>query len=474
MTSLAVAQKVKDYDYTFKVKGLKVGDTCMVAYYLGTKQYIKDTLVVPKSEIVNFKGSELDGGIYLFVVPGMKYFEFLAVEPKVSMETDMGSMIPSMKVKASEENTIFFDYLKFIETKHKEAEPLKAEKDNPSTSPERKAELELLLAGIDKQVKNHHDRVVKEHQGKFVSKLLHASQEPEVPKAPMGMEPEKAKEWQFRKYKSEYLDFVDFSDERMLRTPIIQNKIKEYLNRLTVQHPDSIILSVEDIMLRAQANKEVFKFCVITITNMWANSKQMCFDKIYVHMAGNYYVSGRADWVDSTQMSKIKDRYYKMLYNTCGRKAVNLVMQDMNGQPASLYTVDANYTVLVFWAYDCGHCKKEMPQLAEFLKEYSQHGVKVFAVSTKEELDKWKDFIQEKGMGDFINVADPENKTNFRIFYDIYSTPVIYLLDKDKNILAKRLDIYNLKKYLNHELGLPEPPAPEGGSNGEVPHEDDH
>lgn len=466
------AQKLANYDYSFKVKGLAEGDTVMLAYYLGTKQYIKDTTVVPKGGLVSFKGTDLDAGVYLFVLPGMKYFEFLAVEPKVVMESDTSSLVGLMKVKTSEENTIFFDYLKYIETKQKEAKDLQTEKATATEA--RKAEIDKRSAALDAEVKAQRDKVINDNKGKFVSKLLLASVDPEVAKAPEGMTPEQVKDYQFRKYKAAYLQNVDFSDERLLRTPVIQNKIKEYLNRLTVQHPDSIILSIEDIMVRAQANPEVFKFCVITITNMWSNSKQMCFDKIYVHMAGSYYVSGRATWVDSTQLSKIKDRYYKMLYNTCDRKAVNLVMQDINGNPTSLYNVDAKYTVLAFWAWDCGHCKKEMPQLAEFYKEYEKYGVKVFAVSTKEEIDKWKEFIAEKGLGGFINAIDPENKTNFRVFYDIYSTPVIYLLDKDKRILAKRLDIFNLKKYLHHDLGLPEPkedPAEKSDPNNkEVEH----
>jgi peroxiredoxin len=450
------AQKLATYDFSFRAKGLNEGDTCMLAYYLGTKQYIKDTVVVPKGGLVNFKGTDLEGGIFLFVVPGMKYFEFLAVEPKVVLETDVANMVGMMKVKTSEENTIFFDYLKFIESKQKQAELLKKEKET-ATDKARKDAIDKELSQLDVDVKAYRDKTINDNKGKFVSKLLYASQEPEVAKAPEGMSAEDVKVYQFRNYKAEYLKYVDFSDDRLLRTPIIQNKIKEYLNRLTVQHPDSIILSIEDIMQRAQANHDVFKFCVITITNMWSNSKQMCFDKIYVHMAGNYYVSGRADWVDSTQLSKIKDRYYKMLYNTCDRKAVNLMLQDVDEKPVSLYGVDAKYTILVFWAWDCGHCKKEMPQLVELLKAYQQYDVKVMAVSTKEEIDKWKDFIKEKGMENFINASDPQNKTNFRVFYDIYSTPVIYLLDKDKKILAKRLDIFNLKKYLNHELGLPEP-----------------
>lgn len=467
------AQKISNYDYSFKVKGLNPGDTCMIAYYLGTKQYIKDTLIVPKSGIVNAKGTDLDGGIYLFVVPGMNYFEFLASEPKISLETELNNLVPSMKVKTSVENTIFFDYLKYLDIKQKESESIK--KEIEATKDEaQKASLTEKQKAIDKDVKAYRDDVIAKNKGSLVSKLLYASLEPELGEVPEGLSEEERKIYQFREYKSKYLDFVDFSDERMLRTPILQNKIKDYLNRLTVQHPDSIILSIEDIMRRAQSNDEVFKFCVITITNMWAGSKQMCFDKIYVHMAGNYYVSGRASWVDSTQMSKIKDRYYKMMYNTCERTAVNLVMEDTQGKRIALNDVKAKFTVMVFWAYDCGHCKKEMPQLVDFYKEYSKYDVKMFTVSTKEDTAKWLEFIKAKGMEDWINTYDPGNKTNFRVFYDIYSTPVIYLLDENKKIMAKRIDVYNLKRLLAHELGLPMPEEEPGQSGGEDHEGDEH
>ncbi len=460
LSSSIQAQQIQTFDYTFKIKGLKAGDTCMIANYLGTKQYIKDTLVVPKSGIVNYKGKDLDGGIYLFVVPGMKYFEFLAAEPKISMETDLNDLVPAMKVKVSNENKVFFDYLKFVEDKQKEGEKIKADLGKEKAEP-KIAELKARMGEIESEVKAYRENVIKNNSDKFVSKLLHASQEPELSEVPAGTSPEDAKLLQFKEYKGKYLDFVDFSDERMLRTPILQNKIKDYLTRLTVQHPDSIILSIEDIMNRAQSNTEVFKYCVITITNMYAGSKQMCFDKIYVHMAGTYYVSGQATWVDSTQMSKIKDRYYKMMYNTCQRTAVNLVLKDTEDKPIALSDVKGKYTVLIFWAYDCGHCKKEMPQLVEFYKKYKEHGVKMFTVTTKNDKEKWKTFLKEKGMEDWINGYDPENKTNFRVFYDIYSTPVIYLLDEDKKILAKRLDIHNLERLLSHELGLPMPEEPE-------------
>jgi thiol-disulfide isomerase/thioredoxin len=456
-TPAHAAAPLENYDVTFKVKGINQGDTCMIAYYLGTKQYIKDTIIAGPGGLVRYQGAEkLDGGLYLFVMPGMVYFEFLFVEPKFSMETDKADPIMAMKIKGSPENQAFFNYLQFLNGRQKTVKELQDKKAATKDSVQIKA-LDAQIAALDKEVRTFRDTELSTHKDKFFAKLMRASMEPDVPPLPVGLSPEEGKRFQFNAYKKVYLDGIDWSDERLLRSPIIQNKVKEYLERLTVEHPDSIILSADHILSLAEANKEIFKFCVITITNMYAGTKKMCFDKIYVHMAGNYYVNGRAEWVDSTQMAKIKDRYYKMLYNDCERKAINLRLQDMEGKPFDVYGVNAKYTVLIFWAYDCGHCKKEIPAWYEFYKEYKKHGVEVVAVSTKEDLPKWKEFVKEKGLNDWLNGADPDNKTNFRILYDIYSTPVIYLLDEDKKIMGKRLDIANMKRVLHHELGLPEP-----------------
>jgi thiol-disulfide isomerase/thioredoxin len=451
------AETVDNYDVTFKVKGINAGDTCMIAYYLGTKQYIRDTVLAGPGGLVRYQGNDkLEGGLYLFVMPGMQYFEFLFVEPKFSMETDKADPIMAMKVKGSPENQAFFTYLQFLQTRQKKVKELQDQKAATKDSVLIK-DIDAQSLALDKEVRAFRDTELTTHKEKFFAKLMRASSEPELPPLPVGLSPEEAKKFQFNAYKSVYLNGIDWQDDRLLRSPIIQTKIKEYLERLTVEHPDSIIVSADYILRLAEVNKDIFKFCVITITNMYAGTKKMCFDKIYVHMAGNYYVNGRAEWVDSTQMSKIKDRYYKMLYNDCDRKATNLRLQDLDAKPFDTYGINAKYTVLIFWAYDCGHCKKEMPLWHKFYKEYKKYGVEVVAISTKEDLPKWKEFIQEKGLTEWRNGADPENKTNFRTLYDIYSTPVIYLLDEDKVIIGKRLDIANMKRVIHHELGLPEP-----------------
>ncbi|MBP6426310.1 MAG: DUF5106 domain-containing protein, partial [Bacteroidia bacterium] len=66
------------------------------------------------------------------------------------------------------------------------------------------------------------------------------------------------------------------------------------------------------------------------------------------------------------------------------------------------------------------------------------------------DIELWKKFIRDNKLK-WINVSDLYNNTNFRNYYDIYSTPVIYLLDEKKNIIAKRLDTDKVRDFIENE-----------------------
>ena len=64
------------------------------------------------------------------------------------------------------------------------------------------------------------------------------------------------------------------------------------------------------------------------------------------------------------------------------------------------------------------------------------------------EYDEWIQFIEENAIDDWINAYDPYGWSKFRDKYDIYSTPTIYILDKDKKIIAKRLDVEKIQEFI--------------------------
>lgn len=71
------------------------------------------------------------------------------------------------------------------------------------------------------------------------------------------------------------------------------------------------------------------------------------------------------------------------------------------------------------------------------------------AFTSKRIPTEWFKYIKEKELN-WINVADLDLKSNFRAYYDIYSTPVIYVLDRNKKIIAKRIDVENLGDFLTN------------------------
>ena len=134
-----------------------------------------------------------------------------------------------------------------------------------------------------------------------------------------------------------------------------------------------------------------------------------------------------------------------------GTKVKNIVLNDSLGIPHSLYDVKSKYTVLYFWDPDCGHCQKITPKLKESYDKIKSKGVQVFAVCTEVEIDKWKKFIREKDLN-WINVADPELHNNFRHDFDITTTPQIFLLDENKNIIAKKIEVDTMNDILEKKF----------------------
>ena len=422
----------------------------MLAYYFGGKQYAVDTAVVNNGSFT-FTGNEnLKGGIYLIVMSDNKYFDLIVSEQHFSFTTDFDNLIGAMVFTNSIENPPFYNYLNFITKMQKEVTPLRQKID--LSKGDEKVELQKEIDKIDLEVKKYRKEFIKINDDKFFSKIVIATTEPIIPKAPKGAD----KSFQFRYYKKHFWDNIDFSDERMLRTPIFFNKMDQFLEKLTAKHPDSINISADILIENSRANKDIFQYVVSYITSTYERSKIMGMDAVFVHMVEKYYITNQCEWVDSTQLVKISDRAQKIAPNLIGRKASEFLdfysrpfMKDTLGVFHTLEEIKADYTVLVFYGPTCGHCKKEIPKIKNDVDSLISIGynIKTFAVATEFDLSEWKKFINDQKTGSWINVADinhddegnPVASSDWRDKYDIYSTPVVYLLDKEKKIIAKRI-----------------------------------
>lgn len=441
-----------------KFKNLKNSE-CYLGFHYGNNKYIKDTATVDSKGMAVFKSENaLLGGIYLIIIPSRNYFELVVSEPLISVETDTSDFIESMKIIESEENKEFYGYMSFMKESMDKRNELDKKIQAASAKNDEKAkkEYEAQKDELNDAIIKYRKDLVEQKPDLFWSKIVYAMQEPE-PREKLENEADTTYgRYIYNFYQLHYFDHIDFSDNRFLRTPIYEGMVLRYMDKLTMRHPDSIKFAAARVIDKTLADTELFKYTLVKLFNKYAQSKYMGMDAVFVFLAERYYLSGKAYWSDSTQLAKIWERVYKLSSNLIGMKARNLEMEDTGHVVHSLYDVDSRYTVVIFWDPECGHCKKELPVLKKLYNMTDRDSLEVFAVYVGTDLKSWRKFIKENNHS-WISVADPENKTNFRMTYDVFSTPVIYLLNNKKIIEAKRIAVEDIDRIINSLEGKPVP-----------------
>jgi peroxiredoxin len=173
----------------------------------------------------------------------------------------------------------------------------------------------------------------------------------------------------------------------------------------------------------------------------------MGFDEIFVHMVDNYYTTGEAYWADSTVVISLAKRADALRDILIGSVAPELILIDTNFNFRSLHHSDSPYMIVMFYEHDCGHCKKEISELKNWLSEDSL-GLQIFAVCTDTSINKWKKFIVKEKLN-WINVNGTRSVTaDYHTLYDIRSTPTLFLLNEQKEIIAKRILAAQMKPFL--------------------------
>jgi hypothetical protein len=266
-----------------------------------------------------------------------------------------------MKIKGSVENTLFFDYLKYINPRGLKADSLQKELANAKSKSDTTA-IRGQMEKVNKEVMTYREEIVKNNPKTFVAVLFKAM----MVKEPTQEEVDNAKAkgdstFRYKFHKQHFWDNIDFSDDRISRTPIFHQKLKEYFTSMIYPQVDSINKEADWLVAKAKANKELFKYVVWYITTTHETSQLMGADAVYVHMGRKYYQTGQAYWVDTATLKKIVDRINILEPLLIGKRAPQLILADSNKKYHALHNVKAKYTIVYFWDPNCGHCQKETP-----------------------------------------------------------------------------------------------------------------
>lgn len=455
--SISNAYAQEGYNIEVKIKGFENQDA-ILGYYSNKSMYVTDTVQFNALGVAQFKNSKnLPGGIYLIYLPNGKYFDFMIdKDQSFAMKTDSTDLIGNLTVEGASDTKLFTDYQQFISAKQSKAAPLN-EKVKTETDPSKKIELQSQLAQIDEEVKSYWKESVEKYPNTFFAAFIKGLQDPLPPEFVIPdyvQNKDSAQQMMnYLFYSRHYFDNIDLTDQRFLRTPYFAHKLDGFFDRMLVQNPDTLSQAAIRLIEKTKSNKEMFQFVTQYLFNKFNDNKIMGMENAMVALADKYYLNGKAEWASEEFLDKLKKHIVAIRPTLIGKKAHDLRMESLTGEVFRLHEVNAEVTVLIFYEPSCGHCKKDIPKLYKTIFEpYRTKGVQVFAVYSLNDKEEWQKFINEHEMFDWINVYDPYHETNFRSYFDIRATPMIYILDKNKKIVGKRLDIDQMPGFIDYLL----------------------
>ena len=442
------ATSFAQYDIQGKIKGLSNSEVYLAHYFGYNQQVIKDTVKSNEDGEFRFKGSEtLPKGLYLISFLKSKYIDVVIEDANFSFSLDTTDILNTISFRNSDENTAFYTFQRKMNV-------LYSALNKPNLPADRKKSLLSELQQFQKQWKLDNKEL-------FVSKLIESSFDPEIPVYNGALKSKsdstKMQIYQYHYYKKHYFDVLDLGDERMVRTPFLQRKLERFFGDLVVQNPDSIAREADLILAKAK-NSEVRRYIIYKIASTYENNPILGTDGAFVHLAEKYYIGEPALW-DTSTVRRMKERIAIIKPLLIGKSFPKMHLTDVTGKEINISSLPFKYTVVFIYDPDCSHCKQETPKLVALSDYFKSKNIGVIASSIVRDKEAWKKFIAEFKIGSWINGIDihlnpqsgkEEYYTDFRNTFDVYSTPVVYVLDQNKKIVGKRIPVENIKEFIEY------------------------
>lgn len=259
--------------------------------------------------------------------------------------------------------------------------------------------------------------------------------------------------------KKHFFDGINLKDARLLRNPFLENRISTYFNTFVSVTPEAVTQEITQLLNQTDLpNGEVFKYLSLHFIDLYSEPKIMGMDRVFINIYNTYFKNKEYPWLQLKQKEFFKFKVSSIKDNLVGNKGRNLFMLTQDQKRIDLYDIKAKYTVVAFWDPTCGHCATEIPKILQlYNSEWKQKGVVVFAINNNtNEMVKWKEFIEKEKLSDWANVYPATTVTgnytkedvDFQTLYNVRQTPVVYLLDQDKKIIAKKVGVENYTKII--------------------------
>jgi len=120
-----------------------------------------------------------------------------------------------------------------------------------------------------------------------------------------------------------------------------------------------------------------------------------------------------------------------------GSKAPDISSKTVSGKEFTLSNMKSGYTLVIFWATWCEHCRNFMPRLSKDMSLFKQANMDIVSVSVDNDKTVLHSFLKENPFP-WETICDYKGWDGEIVDkYAIYATPMMFIIDKDMKIVSK-------------------------------------
>lgn len=248
-------------------------------------------------------------------------------------------------------------------------------------------------------------------------------------------------------FRSEFLRQINFNDTTLLYTSVYTDKVFRYIQMFMQrdasprENEANCIRALDQIVPLMDVNPTIQQHILqFLITGF----ESMRMEEVLAHISSNYLQQCGSS---SEIIKKRLEGYSKM---AIGQKVPDFTVSDIQNTPVNLYSNISPYMLILFWHTGCGHCQILMDQLPILSEKglFSKHQIKIIGISIDENREDWEKFSADYKL-DWTNThTEGSFESPVANDYNLFATPTMFLIDSDHNIIAKPTTLNELEKNI--------------------------
>lgn len=424
------------------------GKTVYLLSYYGERKSLMDSVITGQDGSFTFTLSpDLATGLYRLHWGNQQGLDLIFNKEDIRFHTNAQEPVENMVIEASVENTLYYNYMKLDRDNQIKLELLQPLVDHYPDQDRFYQDAVKKYDQIQESQAQELASMEKDHPESYALSIFRLYQQPVLPAS---LDADKRLGY----LKQHYFDHTNFNDTALLRSNAWANKAINFLGlysnpRLNQKQLETEFIKAVTVLLSAAgANEEVFSFLLDYLV---MGFDKFHFEDVITYIAENFEDPHACENADRKSALQKKLETFKKI--AIGKPAPPIEMPDLAGETFVLSDLKSEYTLLLFWSSECGHCLAMMPKVLEYYHNQDPKRVEIVAIAIDTSKVLWTQAVETEGL-DWINLSDLKGFDGEAAdSYNIYATPTMFLLDRNKTIVGKPISYRELEVVLR-EKGL--------------------